>query len=176
MSRLRLAKIALVLALATAPVHAQIYKVLYNFGSNSGDPTDPRYSGAIAQSRGGSLLTTANDAWTDGLGTAFRITPRGTLTVLHYFNGTDGQAPQGGLTLGTVVGNVVWLDVDAAGCGWFVDMTPWDDSEFTTVGHQGERGRMDGYGLGQRGAAGDGRRPPNRPLRGARRRYRRVQA
>ena len=45
--------------------------------------------------------------------------------------------------LGTVVGNVVWLDVDAAGCGWFVDMTPWDDSEFTTVGHQGERGRMD---------------------------------
>ena len=101
MSRLRLANIALVLALATAPVHAQIYKVLYNFGSNSGDPTDPRYSGAIAQSRGGSLLTTANDAWTDGLGTAFRITPRGTLTVLHYFNGTDGQAPQGGLTLGT---------------------------------------------------------------------------
>ena len=101
MSRLRLAKIALVLALATAPLNAQTYKVLYNFGSNSGDPTDPRYSGTIAQSRGGSLLSTANDAWTDGLGTAFRITPRGTLTVLHYFNGTDGQAPQGGLTLGT---------------------------------------------------------------------------
>src|SRR5205823_2445936 len=52
-------------------------------------------------------------------------------------------ADLGGLTLRTVVGNVVWLDVDAAGCGWFVDMTPWDDSEFTTVGHQGGRGRMD---------------------------------
>jgi uncharacterized repeat protein (TIGR03803 family) len=101
MSKLRLAKIALVLAVATAPVLAQTYKVLYNFGSKSGDPTDPRFSGVIAQSHGGSLLSTADDLWTDGLGTAFRITPGGTLTVLHHFNGNDGQAPVGGLTLGT---------------------------------------------------------------------------
>ena len=101
MNKFRLAKIALVLALASAPVHAQIYKVLYNFGSNSGDPTDPRYSGTIAQSRGGFLFSTADDRWTDGLGTAFKITPRGTLTVLHHFNGADGQAPVGGLTLGS---------------------------------------------------------------------------
>ena len=33
-------------------------------------------------------------------------------------------------TLGTIVGNVVYLDVDAAGHGWFVDPTPSDDKEF----------------------------------------------
>jgi uncharacterized repeat protein (TIGR01451 family) len=33
--------------------------------------------------------------------------------------------------LGRVVGdNVVQIDIDAAGYGWFVDATPWDDSEF----------------------------------------------
>ena len=36
-----------------------------------------------------------------------------------------------------------WLDDNAAGWGWFVDSTPRDDSEFTTAGNQGERGRMD---------------------------------
>ena len=101
MSKLRLAKIALVLAIASGPALAQTYNVLYNFGSNSGDPTNPRYSGIIAQSRRGYLLSTADDRWTDRLGTAFRITPGGELTVLHHFNGTDGQAPVGGLTLGT---------------------------------------------------------------------------
>jgi polyvinyl alcohol dehydrogenase (cytochrome) len=36
-----------------------------------------------------------------------------------------------------------WLDAHAAGWGWFVDPTPWDDSEFTTPGDQGEQHRMD---------------------------------
>src|SRR5262249_13350111 len=27
--------------------------------------------------------------------------------------------------------------------GWFVDPTPWNDSEFTTPGNQGEQNRMD---------------------------------
>ena len=31
----------------------------------------------------------------------------------------------------------------AAGWGWFVDATPTDDSEFTTLGNQGELNRMD---------------------------------
>jgi hypothetical protein len=49
----------------------------------------------------------------------------------------------GGLTLGQAAGGVIWLDYNAAGWGWFVDATPGDDSEFTTPGDQGERGRMD---------------------------------
>ena len=35
-----------------------------------------------------------------GNGTVFKITPSGTLTTLHYFNGTDGTNPVAGLTLG----------------------------------------------------------------------------
>ncbi len=52
-------------------------------------------------------------------------------------------ADLGGLTLGMASGNTIWLDDDAAGWGWFVDRTPFDDSEFTTPGNQGEQGRMD---------------------------------
>ena len=49
----------------------------------------------------------------------------------------------GGRTLGIASGNTITLDDNAAGHGWFVDPTPWDDSEFTTRGNQGEQNRMD---------------------------------
>jgi hypothetical protein len=62
-------------------------------------------------------------------------------SVLH---GIDIRiADLGGLTLGKVDGNAIWLDDNAAGWGWYVDATPRDDSEFTTPGNQGEQGRMD---------------------------------
>ena len=40
-------------------------------------------------------------------------------------------------------GRIIYLDATAAGWGWFVDPTPWEDSEFTTPGNQGEQHRMD---------------------------------
>ena len=40
-------------------------------------------------------------------------------------------------------GNAIYLDDNAAGWGWFVDPTPWGDSEFTSPGNQGEQNRMD---------------------------------
>jgi hypothetical protein len=49
----------------------------------------------------------------------------------------------GGNTLGMASGHTIWLDDNAAGWGWFVDATPWDDSEFNTAGNQGEQRRMD---------------------------------
>src|SRR5207244_11332788 len=49
----------------------------------------------------------------------------------------------GGTTLGLASGTTIYLDTNAAGWGWFVDATPWDDSEFTTPGDQGEQNRMD---------------------------------
>ncbi len=52
-------------------------------------------------------------------------------------------ADLGGTTLGLVAGNTIYLDVNAAGWGWFVDPTPHDDREFTTSGNQGEQGKMD---------------------------------
>jgi uncharacterized repeat protein (TIGR03803 family) len=100
MRQLSILRIALLFAVATT-VHAQTYKVLYNFGSQSGDPTGPRYSGIIAQSRGGYLFSTADSHWTDYVGRAFKITTGGHLTVLHSFSGPDGQGPVAGLTLAT---------------------------------------------------------------------------
>jgi membrane-associated phospholipid phosphatase len=52
-------------------------------------------------------------------------------------------ADLGGLTLGKADDGIVWLDDNAAGWAWFVDATPWEDSEFTMPGDQGEVGRMD---------------------------------
>jgi hypothetical protein len=54
-------------------------------------------------------------------------------------------ADLGGATLGLAdeVHHTIWLDDNAAGWGWFVDRTPWDDSEFMTPGNQGEQNRMD---------------------------------
>ena len=45
--------------------------------------------------------------------------------------------------LGLATRNEVLIDADAAGYGWFVDQTPWEDSEFTQPGDQGEQGRID---------------------------------
>jgi hypothetical protein len=51
----------------------------------------------------------------------------------------------GGATLGLAdeVHHTIWLDDKAAGWGWYVDPTPWNDSEFTTPGNQGEQNLMD---------------------------------
>lgn len=78
-----------------ATMDAQSYKVLVNFNEA---PSGPE-SQIIAQSRGGYLVTTADDSGNDP-GTAFRITTSGELTVLHEFDTTDGATPSGGLTLG----------------------------------------------------------------------------
>jgi hypothetical protein len=39
--------------------------------------------------------------------------------------------------LGLVDGYTIYIDIDAAGHGWFVDPTPDDDSEFGTVDENG---------------------------------------
>lgn len=49
-------------------------------------------------------------------------------------------ADLGGAYLGMAADRTIWLDDNAASWGWFVDKTPWSDSEFTTLGDQG---RMD---------------------------------
>ncbi len=46
--------------------------------------------------------------------------------------------------LGLASGTTVWIDVNAAGRGWFVDVTPWEDSEFTSSRlHKGARSGVD---------------------------------
>jgi len=101
MRNTRLLTLALGLMLVASLAQAQTYKILFNFGSNGRGPNDPHYSGIIAQSRGGNFYSTAPDIWTNGQGTAFKMTPAGAMTVLHSFNGADGLNSQSGLTLGT---------------------------------------------------------------------------
>jgi hypothetical protein len=49
-----------------------------------------------------------------------------------------------GNLLGVATSTAIWIDVDAAGHGWFVDPTPGDDSEFFPGGPSADvRGRVD---------------------------------
>ena len=98
--RLTLAIISLGLGWET-PADAQTFSVLYNFGTNSGDPCNPTESGIVAQGRDGNLYTTAPWCGANGYGAVFKMTPSGTLTVLYSFDGATGLNPRGGLTLGT---------------------------------------------------------------------------
>ncbi|HTW37477.1 MAG TPA: choice-of-anchor tandem repeat GloVer-containing protein [Steroidobacteraceae bacterium] len=73
--------------------------VLYSFTGGS-DGASP-YAGLI-EGRDGNLYGTTYAGGTSGLGTAFKITPSGTETVLYSFAGgsTDGANPEAGLTEG----------------------------------------------------------------------------
>jgi uncharacterized repeat protein (TIGR03803 family) len=73
--------------------------VLYNLGSNSGDPVSPTWPGIIAQGRDGNLYSTAPNALSSN-GAAFSFTPSGTVSLLATNFGANG-APRSGLTLGT---------------------------------------------------------------------------
>ncbi len=92
--------LGLFVAVPAAAAHAQTFSVLYNFGSNTGDPADPRYEGMVAQGRDGNLYSTAFSGGSSGWGAMFQITTAGTLTVPYSFNAATG-VPFGGLTLGT---------------------------------------------------------------------------
>jgi uncharacterized repeat protein (TIGR03803 family) len=90
----------LAFSLLAAAAHAQTYSDLYNFGDASGDPLNPQYPGIVAQGRDGNLYSTSPAGGT-GLGTVFKLTGAGAMTVLYKFDGTHGKAPFSGLTLGT---------------------------------------------------------------------------
>lgn len=113
MRQLRLSGIAMVLValVGSAPAQRRFtgcpqatgYSLMYDLGNNGGGPNDPRFSGIIAQSRDGNLISTAPDTWTGGRGTVFGITKdgAGAVIILHSFNGADGDEAISGLTLGT---------------------------------------------------------------------------
>ncbi len=84
-----------------AAAHAQTYTDLHNFGSASGDPLSPQYSGIVAQGVDGNLYSTTPAGGSGGLGTVFKITAQGAVSVLYSFDGTHGKSPYSGLTLGT---------------------------------------------------------------------------
>lgn len=72
--------------------------VLYSFQGGS-DGAEPE--AALVADKGGNLYgTTAyggNEGCSNGCGTVFKIAPDGSETVLHAFDGSDGEYPQAGL-------------------------------------------------------------------------------
>ena len=64
--------------------------------------------------------------WTDAIGIDDRL-----VALLHEV--TFEIADFRDLTLGQATTDTIYIDADAAGYGWFVDETPWDDVEFTVA-------------------------------------------
>ena len=64
---------------------------LYNFCSQSGCADGSGPSAGLVQGSDGNLYGTTRGGGANGYGTVFKITPSGTLTTLHSFNGTDGS-------------------------------------------------------------------------------------
>jgi len=101
MKNVRLSVIVSTVLTMAISANAQTFSVLYNFGTNNGDPLNPQYEGVIAQGRDANLYSTTPNGGNQSAGAVFKMTPSGELTVLYNFDGTDSGGPYGGLTLGT---------------------------------------------------------------------------
>ncbi|HUY13019.1 MAG TPA: choice-of-anchor tandem repeat GloVer-containing protein [Terriglobia bacterium] len=78
---------------------------LYSFCSRSGCSDGESPTAALIQASDGNFYGTTygggNNSCTSGCGTVFKITPSGTLTTLHSFDGTDGDYPYAALVQAT---------------------------------------------------------------------------
>jgi uncharacterized repeat protein (TIGR03803 family) len=92
--------VSLLWAAAAMALPAQTFTTLYSFCAQTAcaDGASP-YAGLVQATNGNFYGTTAIDG--GGAGTVFRITPSGTLTTLHSFDGADGIAPVAGLVQAT---------------------------------------------------------------------------
>jgi len=135
MSKLRIALGALMVALLVSGAHADdchaesSLQAIYDFGDHAGDPLSSQAVGVIAQGREGDLWSTTLFGGTNNMGTAFKLTPGGKLTVIYNFTSTTGQ-PSSGLTLGTN-GNFYGATFNGGmgtacvgGCGTVFELTP----------------------------------------------------
>jgi uncharacterized repeat protein (TIGR03803 family) len=135
MSKLWIALVALMVALVATGAHADAchlkssFNAIYDFGDHTGDPLSPTAVGVIAQGRDGNLWSTTPFGGKNNMGTAFKLTPGGKLTVIYNFTSTTGQ-PFSGLTLGTngnfygATSNGGTGTACSGGCGTVFELTP----------------------------------------------------
>jgi uncharacterized repeat protein (TIGR03803 family) len=91
-----------VIVAASMPTNAQTFTTLYNLGTNPGDPIDGGTTpNVVAQGRDGNLYTTSWTGGANSLGTVYKVTPAGVLTVLYSFDGVHGDQPWSGVILGS---------------------------------------------------------------------------
>ena len=81
-------------AMATASP-AQTLTTLHDFAGQPNDGSNP-YAGLV-QGSDGNFYGTTYYGGANNEGTVFKITPSGTLTVLHSFREADGRTPEGAL-------------------------------------------------------------------------------
>jgi uncharacterized repeat protein (TIGR03803 family) len=109
--------------------------LLHSFAGGASDGASPK-AGLIADSSGNLYGTTDRGGGTgcegDGCGTVFKLTPDGTLTLLHSFAGgaSDGAKPEAGLiadSSGNLYGTTVrggGTGCEGYGCGTVFKLTP----------------------------------------------------
>jgi uncharacterized repeat protein (TIGR03803 family) len=90
---------------ATHPAHAQVFKTLYSFCTQT-DCADGKYpDGGLIQATDGNFYGITDEGGANGVGTVFRITRSGKLTTLYNFcsrnNCTDGEQPLASLIQAT---------------------------------------------------------------------------
>jgi uncharacterized repeat protein (TIGR03803 family) len=99
-ARVLLCRLLLFCAATAIAASAQSFTSLYSFPcTQSGCPDGNRPTGALVQGVDGNFCGTTVAGGTTNVGTAFKITPSGTLTSLHSFDKTDGLYPFAGLLL-----------------------------------------------------------------------------
>ncbi len=92
--------LAILLTAMVRMAQAQTPIDVYNFGSVTGDAANPGSPSYLVQGRDGNMYGTTGTGGTSNEGAIFMVTPSGTETVLHSFQGADGTACTSGLTLG----------------------------------------------------------------------------
>ncbi len=101
------------------------YTVLYQLGTDAGDPLQPAGIVAIAQGRDGYLYTTSQFGGTSNEGTMFNATPFGTVSVVWSFgHGLSGNNALSGVTLGTDGNFYGTTETNGEGPGTAYQLTP----------------------------------------------------
>lgn len=77
---------------------AQTLTTIYDFCSQYPCPDGAAPAGTLVQGHDGNFYGTTSDVGFSGQGTVYKLTPGGTFTLLHSFNGlSDGGVPRPGL-------------------------------------------------------------------------------
>src|SRR5262249_42972257 len=106
----------------------------YHFGTSSGPQlaafAPPRSAAAVpalTEAQLAPIVAEAKAHWV-ALGASPEILASAQVEIADLPDGSAGQPPVLGFTDGTVL-----MDVNAGGCGWFIDPTPADNTEFSST-------------------------------------------
>jgi uncharacterized repeat protein (TIGR03803 family) len=95
----RLRAITVLITFIVSPLlYAQTYTDMHDF--NNSDGCCANYPSTLVQGQDGNIYGATTTGGKLGGGNIFRMTPSGTFTDIYDFDGTHGEFPQGGISLG----------------------------------------------------------------------------